>query len=217
MFTVLDEPSFVLDDDLPLVDESLIDTVLDTVLEEETTLQTAVPLPDPVDISWYMELRPSSFCRRVDWRWRVASRLSQGATVPRSWVDQRIVAARAFQSLLIDANETDLESLSAAAPGLFAAHSLYRRGPDLVRFEVEARILAREPFDSIARKCCLTSRAIAAYEALFFNVLDRLDSTSYITHTVIGPKLHYGLKPSDIDVLWKFYGYHGGSHVLDRA
>jgi predicted anti-sigma-YlaC factor YlaD len=51
---------------------------------------------------------------------------------------------------------------------------------------------------------------------VFFNVLDRLGVIGYITHTVIGPKLHEGLTPSDIDVLWKFYGYHGGSLVLDR-
>jgi hypothetical protein len=211
MFTVLAEPSFELDD-LTLVDESLVDTVL----EEPITLPTAVLPPAPFVDPWFVELRPSSHCRPVDWRWHLAGRLAQGALVPDSWVDQHILAARDFQVLLADAGEADLEYLAEWMPGLFTAHSLYQRGPDPVRFEVEARILAKESFDSIARKCQLSVPAITAYEALFFNVLDRLGVISYITHIVIGPKLHEGLTPSDIDVLWKFYGYHGGSHVLDQ-
>ena len=102
-------------------------------------------------------------------------------------------------------------SVSEHVPGFFAAYSLHEQGPDLFRAEVEARILARERFSSIAQKTCLSVAAIATYEAIFFNVRDWLDSPSYITHRVIGPKIHEGLKPSDIDVLWKFFGYHGGS------
>ena len=146
----------------------------------------------------------------------MAARLAQGALVPDAWIDEHIQEARDFQLLLADASEAGLEYMAEWMPGMFTAHSLYHGGPDPVRFEVDARILAKEPFDSIAKKCHLSVPAITAYEALFFNVLDRLEATSYIAHTVIGPKLHEGLTPSDIDVLWKFYGYHGGSLVLDR-
>jgi len=211
MFTVLAEPSFELDD-LPLVDQSLVDTVL----EEPITLQTAVLPPAPFFDASIFELRPSSYCRPVDWRWRLASRLVQGAIVFRSWGDQHIATASDFQRLLINATDADMECLAAQMPQLFTAHALYQRGPDRLRFEVEARILAKEPFAAISRKTGISAGAIAAYEIIFFSVLDRLEATSYITRIVIGPKLQKGLTPADIDVLWKFYGYHGGSHVLDQ-
>ncbi|HEX4143079.1 MAG TPA: hypothetical protein VHY91_05985 [Pirellulales bacterium] len=211
MLTVLDEPSFELDD-LPLVDEFLTDTVL----EESTAFQATVLPPAPFFDASIFELRPSSYCRRVDWRWHLAARLAQGALVPDSWVDQHVLEARDFQLLLLDASEADLEYMAEWMPGLFTAHLLHTRGPDPTRFEVEARILAKEPFDSIGKKCYLSVPAITAYEALFFNVLDRLEAKSYIIHQVIGPKLHEGLTPSDIGVLWKLYGYRGGSFVLDQ-
>jgi hypothetical protein len=160
MLAVLHEPSFELDD-LPLVDESLTDTVL----EEPITLQTTVLPPAPFFDASIFELRPSSYCRPVEWRWRLASRLAQGALVSDSWLDQQILEARDFQLLLADASEADLEYMAEWMPGMFTAHSLYHHGPDPVRFEVEARILAKEPFDSIAGKCRLSVPAITAYEA----------------------------------------------------
>ena len=68
MLTVLDEPSFELDD-LPLVDEFLVDTVL----EESTAFPTAALPPAPFFDASIFELRPSSYCRPVDWRWHLAA------------------------------------------------------------------------------------------------------------------------------------------------
>jgi hypothetical protein len=62
----------------------------------------------------------------------------------------------------------------------------------------------------------MTRGAVEAYHALFFDVRDRLEVPGYITHQVIGPKLHVGLTEADINIILKVYAYHGGVPILEQ-
>jgi GAF domain-containing protein len=56
---------------------------------------------------------------------------------------------------------------------------------EIVALEVQARLLARHSPEEIARITPLPAEAVATYEALFFNVVDRLDARDWITAVAI--------------------------------
>ena len=84
-----------------------------------------------------------------------------------------------------------------------------------IRWAIEARILARETNEQIAQKNGCSADTIDAYEALFFNVHDRLDCRDYILNSVLGQAAVHGLQTRDNDLVWKLLGYLGGPYVLD--
>ena len=85
----------------------------------------------------------------------------------------------------------------------------------LLKTELEARLLANEDYKSIARKLGTTPKVITTYERCFFNVADRLDSPSYITHRVIGKEIHFGATSRTFQAIWRLYGYWAGPAVVD--
>ncbi len=84
-----------------------------------------------------------------------------------------------------------------------------------LRSEVEARILAREPFERIARRASTSPGVIEAFEAVFFHVTDRLDDEAFVIHQVLGPGIYQGFRADDYDLVWKLFGYRCGPVVLD--
>jgi hypothetical protein len=102
-------------------------------------------------------------------------------------------------------------------PVLYQARSLFQADPPLLRWAAEARILAREDFKTIGRKCSLLPEAVEAYEQLFFCVLDRLEAETWVACNVIGSKIHTGLTEHDLDVLWRVVGYSFGPKMLDAV
>jgi len=101
-------------------------------------------------------------------------------------------------------------------PVLYEAWVIYQDTEAItIKGEIEARILAKEPFADIARKATVSEDAVTAYELYFFNVADRLEAPSYITHQVFGKSVQAGLAERDYDLLWKMYGYWCGPMVLD--
>ena len=83
------------------------------------------------------------------------------------------------------------------------------------RWEIEARILAREDYDSISAKTSVPVETINAFEKGFFNVKDRLSNKSWVINSVIGRSVHVGMTERDYDLLWKLYGLLGGPNMLD--
>jgi hypothetical protein len=104
-----------------------------------------------------------------------------------------------------------------AHPALYEAYSIYtaNEDPTETRWELEARLLANETFDSISTKMGIDSDTIRWYEKVFFDVLDRLSSPSLIIHTIIGRAVQAGLAEREYDCLWKLFGYSLGPSVLD--
>lgn len=56
---------------------------------------------------------------------------------------------------------------------------------------------------------------IEAYEALYFNVRDRLEHRDVILCSVLGEAHCEGLENCGYEMLWKVFAYHDGPHVLD--
>jgi hypothetical protein len=129
--------------------------------------------------------------------------------------DPYVLKARRFIGQLSSCRgEKDYLVVLDNDPDSFYAWDL-RDGMEAVRWEVEARLLANETIETISKKVCLSAGAIRTYEAWFFNVLDRLESPGYLTHTVFLPATQRGLTSRAYDCLWKMFGYWGGPMVLD--
>jgi hypothetical protein len=164
--------------------------------------------------------RPDNRRRPPDWRWMRACALAEGTERPvRGRDDEVVKAACKFRRLLLRC-QTDADKLAAldAAPQLYDAYEIYSSSdsPEQVRWELEARILAREPRADIERKLGVDAATLDIYQEVFFDVDDRLDAPSLITHVVIGRALHAGgLAEREHDCLWKLFGYWCGPIALD--
>jgi hypothetical protein len=166
-----------------------------------------------------------TFCRAccgwrpVDWRWRLALGLLDRPRTPfRKHADDGVKQALAFERAYRRCqNDKARERLAKRQPELYRARELYYSEPPHPRWAVEARILAREPVADIAKQHDLTPEVIDRYAPIFFDVADRLDNASVIQLFVIGPKVYTGWSPTDdLDVIWRYFGYHYGPKVLDR-
>jgi len=106
--------------------------------------------------------------------------------------------------------------LALKFPGLFWAYMVYSRPEgDWIRTEIDARVLAGQTDEEIAQKVSTRPEAIKWYEALWFNVRDRLANQGYISNHIIGPTVGFGLTGSTLDMSAKFFGYFGGPYVLE--
>lgn len=156
--------------------------------------------------------------RPVDWRWQRAIRIADGG-LPRTtkridtpvgfaWIRK---ALRFLRQQALARTEAATAELVAAFPEIYWARWLWQH-PGPQRHSVEAHILARSSDFEIGYRCGIPPGTIETYEALFFNVREKLLHPQYIFHTVFGegPRsaadAHY--------LLWKRYAYALGPHVL---
>jgi hypothetical protein len=159
--------------------------------------------------------------RPPDWRWQLAGHLLKhhSGFVPESLREEVLCEAvyvrRAVQQQ--GPGDEGLLALMELSPSYYDAWDLYRADDGSARWEIEARLLAREPMAEIARKVGVSEEAVSVYEALFFNVLDRLDCPGYIMHAVLGPILQNRAKARDLGCLWKMFGYWHGPVMLDEV
>lgn len=78
---------------------------------------------------------------------------------------------------------------------------------------MEARVLAGQAPADVALKAGVSPPAVAAYEAVFFDVRTRLGATDFVLHTLIGaPAAAW-----DYARAWRFFGYVGGPVVLEEV
>lgn len=165
-----------------------------------------------------INLRQESPFRPPDWRWQKARLLrEQGRRASRRRDDEWVTVARNFQGAVARcANDWQLADLAEQFPALVDARQLAEQdGVQSFKWELEARLLANESPDRIAERMVLPATTVRAYEALFFNVQDRLRHLSWIVHAVFGRSIHAGLNERQYDLLWKMYGYFGGAHLVD--
>ncbi|OAI47568.1 hypothetical protein AYO44_01440 [Planctomycetaceae bacterium SCGC AG-212-F19] len=155
--------------------------------------------------------------RHPDWRWAVAVVLVTGAApVPRIGSDRAIRAARQFYAAWRRCRgEGDHRVLAARMPCMAQAFELHEYGGP-VRAALEARILARETLERIAAKAALPMAVVCCYQEVFFDVSARLGSPDYVL-TYLLPSVANAATACDYDVLWKWFGYTGGSAVLDEV
>ena len=170
-----------------------------------------------------LNLFADSPTRPPDWRWlKVNNYAEVDRVVPRRQRDEVICDAIEFLARLRNMSpipqvaKFEMLTLMEDFKEIAYAHDIYTdNAANSYRWDIEARILAEEPFDSIAKKTATTEEVIKTYEALFFNVLDRIDSSSWVTNCVIGRSVHAGLSERDFDLLWKLFGYWIGPAAID--
>lgn len=169
-----------------------------------------------------LQFHPSNPFRPVNWRWEQARLMREKKlrSIGKTVNDPIIVAAVKFQGRLARCtDDVDRWSLMEEYPDLYNAYLIHRRGDDEdrhpLRYAVEARLLAGQPFNEIAELMGVTYDTVDNYERLFFSVTDKLRHSDYIMTCVIGPSVNAGLSDRDYDLLWKLFGYLYGPTVLD--
>lgn len=156
------------------------------------------------------------FNRSPSWRFDRACRLVENGSRLDPRRDDRLTLRAAMYVCVLCSSDRQEEinaSLQRDYPELHAAHRLHDHGGD-PRWELEARLLARQTSREIAEAIPLDASVIDAYEATFFNVRDRLDATDWVAGKVIGPGPRRGFA-NDLPGLWKAVAYAGGPLPLE--
>jgi hypothetical protein len=173
------------------------------------------PPPGPAPGIDRIRVTPGNPLRPPSWRWELArAYAAAGAEEFDPGLDPWVRRALAFQQAAARSEAADPDA-AAADVDVAAACRLRDAADARPRWVVEARLLARQDDGAVAARCGLTPGAVAAYEALFFAVRDRLDQNTYIRHLAIGPQLYAPTADQDLGVVLKLFGYQGGPHVVD--
>ncbi len=189
----------------------------------EPTPRTPSKAPGPKPI-WqptrtlpgFLDTRPNNPTRPPDWRWRLARQLA-GAEAPRllTWIDGRVRQATYFATELMNCRcREDRLALAESWPELAAAHDLHFGGSPHRRWHLQARVLARQDDQAIARAIGGSIEVVQSYLSTFFDIRDRLDHPLSILINAIGPGIARG-KAADLGEVWRHVAYHGGPHVLE--
>jgi hypothetical protein len=153
--------------------------------------------------------------RSPSWRFDLASELvGSDRRAPSKQADAMLAAVFDFlRRYGRKRDDADLEAIGLLHPDLTRAFDLYLRG-GLKRSELEARILARQIDAEIAAAMRIPPGTVAAYEAAFFNVRDRLGHPYYILLQAI-PNHVDKLIDGDAATVLKLFGYFVGPVALD--
>jgi hypothetical protein len=159
--------------------------------------------------------------RPPDWRWeraRIARADPRIAAKLRKTDDNWIANLKIFQKAYSDCSSSlDFLVLAEEWPMLAQVVNIEFTRKPIVKYGIQASLLANEAISAIAYKAEVEPEVIIWYEKTFFNVLDRLARKRYIFTVVMGESLQRGMTARDYDLLWKFYGYIGGPCVLDAV
>lgn len=160
--------------------------------------------------------------RHVNWRWQRAQAVHDGAGLPPSrrrdgtdgfkWINKALIFLEELAEARTDAQRA---LLAERRPEIFWAYWTYNMQQNPMRHLIEAHLLARSTDYNIGFRCNMAPNIIEAYEALFFNVREKIQHRSYILECVLGPAIHRGLSEREYDLLWKLYGYFLGPHIVD--
>lgn len=160
--------------------------------------------------------------RPPHWRWLraegIVARQQPGAGRERDgragykWINR----ARRFLAALNRATSDDaLVAVAMEYQDIFWAHTAFQDENNPIRWEIEARILARCNNWEIAFHCGVAEEIVEAYEALFFDVREKLHHTGYIVHRVMGEAVQRGVTERAYDLIWKMYAFAYGPHMLN--
>lgn len=116
----------------------------------------------------------------------------------------------AFQA--ISSRRAFAAEFPAESIGFATARRVYREN-GRQRWELDARILAHEPFGRIAEQMGLEESAVRVYERVFFHVRSKLACRDYILRVAVGWNDPW--QPTRVRDLWCFFAYFGGADVLD--
>lgn len=155
------------------------------------------------------EFQKYNFFRTPTWRWdrilKIVDRYpTPGKASKRD--DHWIKEARAFICKWRHAEEDeDKERLWMDAPALFYAYDLFAKRNDYPQGAafIEARLLAGQSPEVIAKCMSTIPATVEWYEALFFNVSPYLEHRDWVTSAVLMP------------AIMKYHGMHGETQLDD--
>jgi hypothetical protein len=164
----------------------------------------------------YSDLQRHAPDRAVDWRAERACRVVEDDVRPRIPQDdaETLALVGYLRARKKCRTEGDRTLLRRDWPALHAAWEL-AEGDALLRWEVEARLLARQTDEEIAARCGLDPHTVRSFEAIFFCVRDRLHASDWVTFQAVrgGPWNSFaGDQPG---TLWRAVAYSGGPLLLD--
>lgn len=155
---------------------------------------------------------------------RIQSILNQpGRCQPRKADDPLVKAMfryRQVKNQLVSMHmpEFELDQRLASMFGpIHTGHVLHQDVIPLMRMVIEARILARQTDEQIAKLTSLPAEAVQVYHDAFFDVRDKLDAMDWITTQVIGQVFQIGDQRSNPELLSKYFGYFGGPMILEAV
>jgi len=153
--------------------------------------------------------------RPPNWRWRLGKHLAvRKSWVPQYWLDDWIRLAACLHCKAAGKRRNEGKLLLSRFPGAIAAFDIYHRNA-FQRWELEARLLAGESFDTIAQKCETKREVVDVYHEVFYCVQPFLGTGVHTMTVAIDETIHSGLAEDDVDLLLKYYGYLRGPIFLD--
>lgn len=176
-----------------------------------------------------LEFQRFSPLRAPDWRDKRVTELLNRRPDPgrpsRVWDDEIVVSwykfCKTYQKAKGQSRERVLRTLYRQSPEIYHAWTIRSSGDQEAAAIIQARILAGQNDLEIARQFSTLPGAVAAYEALFFNVRDRLHARSAIVKSVLGPAVNRtgdqteSLDPFRTGVCYQLFGYFGGVEALE--
>jgi hypothetical protein len=111
-------------------------------------------------------------------------------------------------------DDRDRERVARRWPDLHLARRL-AEGEGPAAWELQSWLLAGEGDEQVAGHCGLPTRAVAAYEALFFNVRPRLSARDWVLSRAIWGGHTLSLTMPDLGVVLRSIGYFAGPLVLE--
>lgn len=163
--------------------------------------------------------------RSPQWRFERTLELVEHEPAPRRAQRCDDSQVRTYRNFLIRWRATQADDERATLfprhPGLYYAQTWQFHADSEWRSLLQARILSRESPEKIAMRFGTLPSAVSWYEAIFFNVLDRIDCRDWIEKAVIASSASKianrdgSLTASQRDLAYKIFGYFGGPDVLD--
>ena len=138
------------------------------------------------------EIYKNSPFRRLKWRAERVMQLVEhlpSPLKPGRYDDPYVRTYRRFLLLLVAAGDDEAARYAVIQekPHVYQAHTLHFHSDRHLRQVLEARLLTVEPLAEIANRFATEPLTIEFYEALFFNVRDRLSHKDWIAKVIRSP------------------------------
>ena len=161
--------------------------------------------------------------REPNWRAARSQYLTAGsrAKQPTRHDDEFIRTYRKYLMAWRRGGQASRERLVAECPGIYYAHLLATHPDQEWKAVLESKLLARETDDMIAAEMDTVPDTSFWYEALFFNVRERLHARTYIMKMILGAAARRALDYDDVlnehmrYLCYKSFAYFGGPMALD--
>lgn len=162
--------------------------------------------------------------RSPHWRWLRAVEIDKGGPRPSraidgesgfKWIRRAVRLKRRYDQAVNNTAAT--YRLIQYDRELFWAHNMWLDDKAPMRYAIEARVLAGETDEHIAKKIGTDPGVIGAYVDVFFDVRGMLENRDYVVNVIMADAVSRGIAERQYDLLWKMFAFHGGSHVLDAV